>query len=112
MTDIDDDNLDIYINNEDDFIEDELVTYLGGKRADKKVSQFTLNFKNNYILFFYNIFIYMRQPTHRFVLLISGKQIRLNSLFYLKWLENIYKSQLYRLLAKDSSPKGLLLMVN
>jgi hypothetical protein len=52
MPDIDDDNLDIYINNEDDFIEDELVTYLGEKRADKKVSQFTLNFKNNYILFF------------------------------------------------------------
>jgi hypothetical protein len=34
---MDDDNLDIYINNQDDIIEDELITYLSEKRADKKV---------------------------------------------------------------------------
>jgi hypothetical protein len=64
MPDIDDDNLDIYINNEDDFIEDELVTYLGEKRANKKVSQFTLNFKNNYIYFFFIIFLYICANPH------------------------------------------------
>jgi hypothetical protein len=34
---MDDDDLDIYINNQDDIIEDELITYLSEKRADKKV---------------------------------------------------------------------------
>jgi hypothetical protein len=57
MADIDDDDLDIYINNQDDFIEDELDTYLSEKRADRKVSQFTLNFKNNYIFYYYYYFI-------------------------------------------------------
>jgi len=47
MEDKDDYDLDIYINNQDDIIEDELITYLAEKRADKKVSQITLNFLNN-----------------------------------------------------------------
>jgi len=34
---MDDDDLDIYINNQDDIIEDELITYVSEKRADKKV---------------------------------------------------------------------------
>ena len=34
----DDDELDIYINNQDDIIEYELITYLSERRADKKVS--------------------------------------------------------------------------
>jgi len=38
MADIDNDDLDIYINNDDDFVDDELTTYLDEKRADKKVS--------------------------------------------------------------------------
>jgi len=38
MEDQDDDNLDIYINNQDNIIENELITYLEEKRADKKVS--------------------------------------------------------------------------
>jgi hypothetical protein len=38
MEDQDDDDLDIYINNQDNIIEDELITYLEEKRADKKVS--------------------------------------------------------------------------
>ena len=37
MEDINDDNLDIYINNQEDIIEDELIAYLEEKRADKKV---------------------------------------------------------------------------
>jgi hypothetical protein len=31
--------MDIYISNEDDVIEDELITYLKEKRADKKVRE-------------------------------------------------------------------------
>jgi len=38
MEDQDDDNLDIYINNQDNIIENELITYLEEKRANKKVS--------------------------------------------------------------------------
>jgi hypothetical protein len=38
MPDTDDDDLDIYINNEEDRVEDELYTYLSERRADKKVS--------------------------------------------------------------------------
>jgi hypothetical protein len=38
MEDQDDDDLDIYINNQDNIIENELITYLKEKRADKKVS--------------------------------------------------------------------------
>jgi hypothetical protein len=36
MADVDNDDLDIYINNDDDFVEDELTTYLDEKRADKR----------------------------------------------------------------------------
>jgi hypothetical protein len=57
MTDIDKEDLDIYINNQDDFIKDKFNTYLKEKRADKKVSQFTLKFKNNYMFYYYNFFI-------------------------------------------------------
>jgi SMC interacting uncharacterized protein involved in chromosome segregation len=38
MADSEDDDLDIYINNQEDNIEDELYTYLHKIRADKKVS--------------------------------------------------------------------------
>ena len=38
MEDLDEDDLDIYINNQDNIIENELITYLEEKRADKKVS--------------------------------------------------------------------------
>ena len=44
--------MDIYISNEEDEIEDELITYLEEKRADKKVSIFTLKVYKNYLLFF------------------------------------------------------------
>ena len=37
MEDADEDELDIYINNQEDIIEDELITYLKEKRANKKV---------------------------------------------------------------------------
>jgi hypothetical protein len=39
MDDVDEDELDIYINNKEDLIEDELITYLKEKRADKKASK-------------------------------------------------------------------------
>jgi hypothetical protein len=38
MADSEDNNLDIYINNQEDNIEDELYTYLHKIRANKKVS--------------------------------------------------------------------------
>jgi SMC interacting uncharacterized protein involved in chromosome segregation len=38
MADSEDDDLDIYINNQEDNIEDELYTYLHKIRVDKKVS--------------------------------------------------------------------------
>jgi hypothetical protein len=38
MTNAEDNDLNIYINNQDDIVEDELITYLSEKRADKKVS--------------------------------------------------------------------------
>jgi hypothetical protein len=38
MPDTDDDDLDIYINNEEDRVEDELYTYLSERRANKKVN--------------------------------------------------------------------------
>ena len=38
MADSEDNDLDIYINNQEDNIEDELYTYLYKIRADKKVS--------------------------------------------------------------------------
>jgi hypothetical protein len=38
MTDVGDNNLDIYINNQEDIIEDKLIIYLKEKRIDKKVS--------------------------------------------------------------------------
>ena len=37
MEDADEDELDIYINNQEDIIEDKLITYLEEKRANKKV---------------------------------------------------------------------------
>jgi len=37
MEDFDEDELDIYINNQEDIIEDELIKYLEEKRVDKKV---------------------------------------------------------------------------
>jgi hypothetical protein len=36
IEDFDKDKLDIYINNQEDIIEDELIIYLEEKRADKK----------------------------------------------------------------------------
>ena len=45
MLNINKDNLNIYINNQDNFIEDKLSVYLNKKRAHKKVSKFTLKFK-------------------------------------------------------------------
>jgi hypothetical protein len=42
----------IYINNQADIIEDKLVTYLEEKKADKKVSEFTLKLLSNYLIFF------------------------------------------------------------
>ena len=42
MEDFDKDELDIYINNQEDIIEDELITYLEEKRADKKVRKIHL----------------------------------------------------------------------
>ena len=38
MPDTNNNNLDIYINNEEDKVEDELYTYLSERRANKKVS--------------------------------------------------------------------------
>jgi hypothetical protein len=42
MEDFDEDELNIYINNQDDKVEDELITYLEEKRADKKVCKIYL----------------------------------------------------------------------
>jgi hypothetical protein len=47
----DEDDLDIYITNKEDFIEDELISYLEEKRADKRVSKY-LNFFNLSIIIF------------------------------------------------------------
>ena len=38
MLDTNNNNLDIYINNKEDRVEDELYTYLSERRANKKVS--------------------------------------------------------------------------
>jgi hypothetical protein len=38
MPDTDDKDLDIYINNKEDRVKDELYTYLSERRANKKVS--------------------------------------------------------------------------
>jgi hypothetical protein len=46
-----DDDDDIYISNKENFIEDELITYLEEKQVDKKVSLF---FKT--LLYFFYIF--------------------------------------------------------
>jgi SMC interacting uncharacterized protein involved in chromosome segregation len=58
MADSKDDDLNIYINNQEDNIEDELYTYLYKIRADKKVSiSFLLNIlkttKDFLIIFLY-----------------------------------------------------------
>jgi len=37
MQDINEDDLDIYINNKEDFLEDKLSIYLNEKRVNKKV---------------------------------------------------------------------------
>jgi len=37
MQDINEDNLNIYINNKEDFLEDELSIYLNEKQVNKKV---------------------------------------------------------------------------
>ena len=39
MEDIDEDDLNIYINSQEDSIKDELITYFEEKRVDKKVSK-------------------------------------------------------------------------
>jgi hypothetical protein len=39
MKDLNKDDLDIYINNQDNIINDELITYLKEKRVNKKVSK-------------------------------------------------------------------------
>ena len=39
MEDLDEDDLDIYINNQDNIIDDELITYLEEKRVNKKVNK-------------------------------------------------------------------------
>ena len=42
MEDFNKDELNIYINNQEDIIEDELITYLEEKRVDKKVCKIHL----------------------------------------------------------------------
>ena len=44
-------NLNIYINNKEDFIKDKLISYLKEKRANKRVSKY-LNFFNLSIIIF------------------------------------------------------------
>jgi len=39
MKDLNKDDLDIYINNQDKIIDDELITYLKEKRVNKKVNK-------------------------------------------------------------------------
>jgi len=39
MKDLNKDDLDIYINNQDNIIDDELITYLKEKRVNKKVNK-------------------------------------------------------------------------
>jgi hypothetical protein len=41
----DEDEDDIYINNKEDYIKGELISYLDEKRADKKVSQYLNSIK-------------------------------------------------------------------
>jgi hypothetical protein len=50
-SDQDEDDLDIYINNKEDNIEDELINYLEEKRADKKVSHHLNSIKLFIIIF-------------------------------------------------------------
>jgi hypothetical protein len=59
MEDIDEDDLDIYINNQEDIIEDELITYLAENRADRKVSNLLKHYlRTNNPFFIINIYIY------------------------------------------------------
>jgi hypothetical protein len=59
MEDIDEDDLDIYINNQEDIIEDELITYLAENRADRKVSNLFKHYlRTNNPFFIINIYIY------------------------------------------------------
>jgi hypothetical protein len=59
MEDIDEDDLDIYINNLEDIIEDELITYLAENRAYRKVSNLLKPFlRTNNPFFIINIYIY------------------------------------------------------
>lgn len=58
----DDDDLNIYITNQGDIIEDELITYLEERRVDKKVSLFlkkSLQKIKITIKYFFNIFLYL-----------------------------------------------------
>jgi hypothetical protein len=43
MDDVNDDGFNIYINNKEDIIEDELITYLNEKRVNKRVRKSHLN---------------------------------------------------------------------
>jgi hypothetical protein len=47
MEDIDNDDLDIYINSQKDIIKDELITYFENKRINKKI-KVTLRILENY----------------------------------------------------------------
>jgi hypothetical protein len=42
----------IYISNEEDEIEDELIAYIEEKRGDKRVSKITSKLYKNYLLLF------------------------------------------------------------
>ena len=59
MKDINKDDLDIYINNQEDIIKDELITYLAENRADRKVSNLLKHYlRTNNPFFIINIYIY------------------------------------------------------
>jgi hypothetical protein len=58
----DNDDLNIYITNQGDIIEDELITYLEERRVNKKVSLFlkkSLQKIKITIKYFFNIFLYL-----------------------------------------------------
>jgi hypothetical protein len=58
MEDIDKDDLDIYINNQDNIIEDKLITYLAENKADRKVSNLLKHYlRTNNPFFTINIYI-------------------------------------------------------
>jgi hypothetical protein len=53
----DDNNMDIYISNKEDNIEDELIAYLKEKQANKKVSKITLQFLRIIYYYLYTFFL-------------------------------------------------------